>query len=308
MPRDQVDLSVVIVSYNTRAILLDCVSSIYHATRDVTFEIVVIDNGSHDGSAAAIREQCPAVIVIVNPDNRGFARAANQGLAASRGRYVLFLNSDTRVLNGSLNHMVAYLDQHPDVGALGCLQKTGEGRPYRSWWPVPTLLEHIRYAEVGGLPLYDGGSDGTPDPDQWQRPQEVGWVNGACLMLPAPLLRKLGGLDERFFMYFEDVDLCLRVRAAGYKVFYLPDAGIIHLVGASSRDVADSLNLEWELSRVLFVEKHFALIHRTLMKLWILGGAVGRLARGLMRASAAGRRRRLLRHHWTSISRVLGLG
>ncbi len=307
-PHARFDLSISVVSYNTREILLDCLRSICSTSKDLTYEIIVVDNGSADGSAEAVRALFPEVLVIANEDNRGYAKAMNQALAVCVGRFFLLLNSDTLIREHMLERMVAYLDKQADIGALGCAHLTAEGKRIRSCFRYPTLREHVTNASLLkrlGVTHYSRRTDEGSDFD---RPRDVEWANGACLMVRTQVLDAIGGLDERFFMYFEDVDLCLRIRQRGHRISYLPEAEIMHLVGRSSAEAAEHLQSEWELSRIAFVEKHFPTGHRFLMKTWIMVGAVIRILLLLVQPVATPNRGMLIRNKWRSIKRVLWQG
>lgn len=287
------DLSIAIVSYNTKEILLDCLRSIYAHTTAITFEVIVVDNHSQDGTVAALKEAYPAMSVVANSDNLGFAKAVNQAVAVSRGRHVLLLNSDTIVRDQALATMVGYLDNHPDVGAVSCKQCTGEGRLSRTCFPFPSLRDHLYHASLFQrvAPRMQTAAAGRQAVD-CTLSQDIDWANGACLMVRAALLSRLGGLDEGFFMYFEDVDLCRRIYREGYRVHHLAEVEIVHLVGRSSGPTVDRLNLEWELSRIRYIEKHFSPVKRCLMKGWIAGGTVWRLVQSMWCAVAQRRQQR----------------
>ena len=287
-----VDLSIAIVSYNTKELLLDCIRSVFAHTTGITCEVIVVDNHSQDGTVAALRETFPAVTVIANPDNRGFAKAVNQAAAVSRGRYVLLLNSDTIIRDQALTTMVGYMDRHSDVGAVSCKQYTGEGRLCRTCFPFPSVRGHLFHAALFQLvaPRMQAAAAAAQSID-CTLSQDVDWANGACLLVHAALLRQLGGLDEGYFMYFEDIDLCHRIHRAGYRVRHLAEAEIVHLVGRSSGRAMDRLNLEWEFSRIRYIEKHFSPMRRWLIKGWIAAGAGWRLVQTMWRGPAEQRLR-----------------
>lgn len=281
------DLSIAIVSYNTRDLLLSCLRSVFEHTKTTLFEIIVVDNDSQDGTVEAVSAQYPGVRVIANRDNRGFSKAVNQALAVSRGRHLLMLNSDTRIKEQALDRMVACLDQHQDIGAVGCKQWTGEGQLYQSCFPFPSIRDHLRYAACFQLiaPRAQAAVAASQAMD-CTKSQDVDWINGACLMVRQDLMAQCGGLDESYFMYFEDVDLCRGLRQRGYRVRHLAEADIMHLIGRSSERDRARLNLEWEFSRIRYVEKHFPPVKRWIMKAWIAGGALVRLLRALGRGGA----------------------
>lgn len=289
------DLSIAIVSYNTKEVLLDCIRSIHAHTTTIAFEVLVVDNDSQDGTVAVLQEVYPDMRVIANQDNRGFAKAVNQALAVSRGRHVLLLNSDTIIKDQALATMVAYLDDHPDVGAVSCKQWTGDGHLSQTCFPFPSLRDHLIYSAPFQriAPHMQMAAAATQAVD-CTKSQDVDWANGACLMVRRSLLQ-LGGLDEAFFMYFEDVDLCRRLRQQGYRVRHLAEAEIVHFIGRSSGRDRERLQLVWELSRIRYIEKHFSPVKRWLMKWWIGGGAGWRLAQTMWCAPEAQRRMRTQR-------------
>ena len=294
MVSSMIDLSIAIVSYNTKEVLLDCLRSVHAHTTAIAFEVIVVDNDSRDGTVAALKTAYPAMRIVANPDNRGFARAVNQALAVSRGRHVLLLNSDTIVGDQALATMVAYLDDHPDVGAVSCKQWTGDGHLNQTCFPFPSIRDHLFYSALFQriAPTMQAAVTATHKID-CTLSQDVDWANGACFMVRRSLLEQLGGLDEAFFMYFEDVDLCRRLRRHGYRVRHIAEAEIVHLIGRSSGRDPDRLQLVWELSRIRYIEKHFSPVKRCLMKGWIAGGTGWRLMQSMWCAPAAQRRRRI---------------
>ena len=309
------DLTIAIISYNTRDLLLTCLQSIQKTTRDLIYELVVVDNASTDGSVEAVRSHFPQAVVLGNPHNTGYAKACNQALAISKGRHLLLLNSDTIIRDRALTTMVEYLDRHPDAGAVSCKQQTGEGHLSRTCFPFPSLRDHLYHSMLFQrvAPRMQAAAAVMQAVD-CTLSQDVDWANGACLMVRSELLRQLGGLDEGFFMYFEDVDLCMRIHRQGYRVYHLAESEIVHLVGRSSGCAVDRLNLEWELSRIRYIEKHFSPVKRRLMKGWIAGGIGWRLVQSMWCAPAAHRRRRIqsclttLRRLWSgpqSVEQVL---
>jgi GT2 family glycosyltransferase len=301
-----VDLSIAIVSYNTKEILLDCLRSVQTHTTTIACEVIVVDNDSQDGTVAALKKAYPAVRIIANPDNRGFAKAVNQALAVSRGRHVLLLNSDTIVRDQALATMVAYLDAHLDVGAVSCKQWTGDGHLNQTCFPFPSIRDHLFYSALFQrlAPTMQAVAAATQAVDCMQS-QDVDWANGACLMVRRSLLLQLGGLDEAFFMYFEDVDLCRRLRQQGHRVHHLAEAEIVHLIGRSSGRDRDRLQLVWEFSRIRYIEKHFPSVKCLLMKGWIAAGTGWRLVQS-MRCAPAAQRRWRIQSCLTTIRRLRG--
>ena len=232
-------LTITIVSWNTRKLLRDCLASIASdpglslsnqrsAAGGLPIEIIVVDNASADGSVEMVQREFPDIHLIVNESNLGFARANNRGIAASRGRYVLLLNSDTLASAGALDTLVAFMDAHPEAGVVGprLLRPVGMAQPY-AFGGDPTLGYLARRGLNRRLRrryLHDWNTDAI---------QEVDWVSGACLMARRAAIEQAGPLDESLFMYFEDNEWCLRIRKAGWKVYYDPQAAIVHLGGQS---------------------------------------------------------------------------
>ena len=278
MSDDSVDLSIAIVSYNTRVLMLECLRSVVESTLAIRFEVIVVDNDSKDGTVEAIRTSYPTVHIIVNHENRGFAKGINQALEVGTGRFLLMLNSDTLVQRQALDRMVACLDGDSKIGAVGCKQWTGDGRLYQSCFPFPSIQDHLIHASFlrKCAPAWQELLAARQAIDCTQS-QDVDWINGACLMVRTDLMKACCGLDEGYFMYFEDADLCQTLRRLGYRVRHLADADIVHLIGRSGAGDRTRLNFVWEFSRIRYVERHFPPLKRIIMKIWIALGTVLRL-------------------------------
>ncbi len=253
------DLSIIIVNWNVRELLRRCLASIYAGLGDLEVEVIVVDNASTDGSVDAVRAEFPLVRLIANADNVGFTVGNNQGLRQSRGRYVLLLNPDTEVVGDALTTMVAYMDAHPDVGALGPQLLWPDGRVQSSRRRFPTMatafLESTilqqwfpRHPALARYYVLDRADDET---------QDVDWVTGACLLARREAIEQVGLLDEGFFMYSEELDWCYRCRRAGWRVVYLPAAQVIHHEGQSSGQVVPLRHVRFHSSKVRFFGKHF---------------------------------------------------
>lgn len=233
------DLSVIIVSYNTRELLRDCLHSLASAGA-VQFEVLVVDNASADGSAEMVGQSFPDVQLIVNDHNAGFAAANNIGLRRARGRYLLLLNSDTRVLDGALARMVQFMDAHPAAGYCGpCLLNADDSHQASARrFPTPLSRAWAMSGMAGRYPRsrhaldlhWQGGAQGT---------YRVDWLSGACLMVRAAAVEQVGVLDESFFMYFEETDWCRRMARGGWEGWYIGDARVVHLGGGSVRHDSD---------------------------------------------------------------------
>lgn len=257
------DVSIVIVNYNTRELLLDCIRSIHESEKGLAFEVIVSDNGSADGSADAVREQYPPgrsrVTVLENGENLGFARANNAGIEIAKGHYVLLLNSDTIVHENAISKMAAYLEEKPDAGAVGCTLLNADGSVQHSVTNYPTFGAMLhRYSILKYAGLFKRARDHYRARHfDYNTDQEVEQLLGAVMMIRADLLKRLDGLDGNLFLYFEDPDLCLRIRQAGLEVRYAPIAKITHLEGASSAKIRSSrLKLIFFRSLFYYFRKH----------------------------------------------------
>jgi GT2 family glycosyltransferase len=260
------DVSIVIVSFNTRDLLRECLQILAKYVDNVHYETLVIDNASCDGSAAMVAQTFPDVKLIRSEVNLGFAAANNLGFKQAAGRYVVLLNSDAFITPQALTYAVTYMQQCPEVGLAGArlTGKRGEWQPSARMFP--SLLRH--FLTLSGLATkypnsrFFGQFDRTwADPDEIA---EVDWVPGAFSIIRRDVLQQVGYFDENFFLYYEEVDLCRRIQLAGYHIIYLPQVMVIHLGGESSK----TLNLEisskgaqvalWQLrSALLFFRKHY---------------------------------------------------
>lgn len=254
------DVSVIIVSYNTRELTLECLRSVYAQTRDVTFEVFVVDNASADGSAAAIAAEFPQVHLIANADNRGFAAANNQALRLARGRYFLLLNPDTLVLENAIGKMTAYMDAHPDVGIAGCQVLIDEHTVQQTCFRFPNPWLHLLRAT--GLPaLFPRSAVLNPDRyGGWQRDSErdVEVVSGMFLMVRRKAVEQIGLMDEDYFVYAEEADWCFRFRRHGWCCRFTPVARIIHRDGGShsTRQVSAQMFVQQQKSVLIFHRKN----------------------------------------------------
>jgi N-acetylglucosaminyl-diphospho-decaprenol L-rhamnosyltransferase len=231
-----VDATVVVVSWNVRDLLRRCLASVQQAANARSLQIVVVDNASTDRSADLVREEFPNATLIANRVNLGFAKANNLGLAASRGRYVFFLNPDTEVLEGALEQLIAVLERDDSVGMVGprLLEPDGSVQPVCAR-VLPTLTLTLFHA----LYLHRVPSVGPIlekrliAPYDLEETQDVDAISGAAMLAPRTLLEELGGFDEVFLHTAEDVDLCVRVRQRGLRIVYLAEAHVLHLGGRS---------------------------------------------------------------------------
>ncbi len=253
-------LSVVIVSWNTAALLRGCLTSLLTSPTGGSIEVIVVDNDSSDGSANLVQRDFPGVQLVRNRSNTGFASANNQGIVASRGLYVLLLNSDALLPPGAATSLVEFMEQYPGVGASGPRLVRPDGRPQEfSFGGDPTLGYLLRRALSSLLwrrPLHDWNTDQV---------QEVDWVSGACLLARREAIDQVGLLDENYFMYFEDNDWCLRMRGGGWKVYYNPRVSVTH-VGGQSLIQNPAAQRAYYRSLDYFYAKHYGPLARVLLR------------------------------------------
>lgn len=223
------DMSIVLVCWNNKEYLEACLESLYAAGLRSSFDVVVVDNGSGDGSQDMLRDTFPSVQLIQNEGNVGLGKASNQGIEATRGRYVLLLNNDTLVNGFSLDAMVNFLDAHPEAGAVGGKLMNPDGSFQAGYADFSTLREEFLIATRLGELLWEGyplhSGDNTSKP--------VGWLSSACLLVRRAALDKVGLLDEEYFIYGDEADLQYRLKRAGWPVYYMPSANTIHYGGRS---------------------------------------------------------------------------
>jgi hypothetical protein len=226
----------VILCWNDRNVINDCLHSIFAGTHKADFEVIVSDNGSSDGSPEFIRQSFPGVRVIENRANLRFSKGNNVGIQTSTGEYVLILNPDTLVHEGSLDRWIEFADRHPEAGGFGCRVLNPDGSYQRSARPFPTVWRG--WLAALGLGFLGHVSDMFLSDEyvRWKGDTErlIDWQSGCCLMIRSDLLKELGGFDDQFQYYYEDTDLCHRVWDARRSILYTPGVTITHLGGQST--------------------------------------------------------------------------
>lgn len=269
------DLSVIVVSYNTKDLLEQTIESVVKTTSNINYEIIVSDNDSTDGSPEMVKAKFPKVRLIENKANWGFSKGNNIAIKKAKGRYILLLNSDTVVKKDCLEKSLRYMDGHKDVGVLGCkvVLPSGElDHACKRGFPTP---EASLYYMLGfhkffpRNPKYGAYLASHIRDDQVA---EVDALMGAFMMLPREVIGQVGMLDENFFMYGEDLDWCYRIKAAGYKVIYYPKAEIIHYKGSSSKKKRGKTIYEFHRAMILFYNKHYKKDYNPFITLLVYGG------------------------------------
>jgi hypothetical protein len=271
-----VDLSIIIVNWNTREYLDRCLRSVLGELKGLEYEVFVVDNASDDGSVEMVQAQYPQVRLIANKDNPGFARANNMAIRESRGRYILLLNPDTEMRSGALAALLEFLERTPGAGAAGARLLNADGSLQISAYPEPTIwrelwrlfhLDSIR--PYANYPMHTWGL---------KQPRQVDVLMGACVLLPRQALDAVGTFDEQFFMYSEEVDLCLRLRQGGWQLFWIPQAEVIHYGGQSTQQAAEEMFLRLYQGKIMYFRKHYPGPAVQVYKLILFLASISRLA------------------------------
>ncbi len=291
-PKVAVTLSIVIVNWNTCALLAQCLASIYANVSGTDFEVIVVDNASQDDSVTMVKRDFPQVRLIENDENVGFTRANNQAMAVSGGRYILLLNSDAVVLSGASEGLLALAESHPQAGLVGAQLLNPDGTFQASYTDFPTLWREFLILSGLGRLLYSPHYP-SHGPEEGRGPRQVDYVEGACLLVRRQVFQEMGGFDEDFFMYAEEVDWCYRMRQAGWEVWYAPQVRIVHHGGASSRKKRTSAEAQLYRSRVMFFRKHYGPRPAEVLRGMIMGlTLLKRCWHELLRWASGGRRGR----------------
>ncbi len=250
------DLSIVIVSYNTREMLRACLRSLPAATQGLQVEIFVVDNASPDDSVAMVSAEFPEVRLIANRENAGFTRANNQALALSTGRHVVLLNPDTEAEPGSLTTLVRFLDSHSDAGACGpkLLNSDGSLQPNGRRFPT-AWREFLIVSGLRNLNRARFDREQEFGRDDFDRECEVDQLMGACLLVRRTVMEQVGMLDEEFFMFYEETEWCWRIRRAGWKIYYVPEARVVHHWMGSVRPLLHAMTARLFRSQRLYFRK-----------------------------------------------------
>jgi N-acetylglucosaminyl-diphospho-decaprenol L-rhamnosyltransferase len=241
-------LSIVIVTYNAKAYVAGCLRSLLDTPPAIPHDITIVDNASTDGVMQMVKADWPAVNIVDMGRNAGFAAANNAGIRASTGTYVLLLNSDTIVRAGAIDTLVATLESTPDVAIAGPRIVDGGGEPELSFGRMISPVAEVRQKVLGRRADWIAR--------ETRREQFVDWVSGACLLVRRADAEAVGLLDDRFFLYTEDVDFCAAVRARGHRVLFTPRAEIVHLRGQSRATAPQAASAAYRRSHLAFYEKH----------------------------------------------------
>lgn len=264
------DLSISIVSYKTRELLIDCLRSIYKNTYKILLEIFVIDNNSKDNTVESVKKEFPEVNLISNKTNIGFTKANNLAIRQSKGNYVLLLNPDTIVLPGSLDVMVDYMRRYPKIGALGCKLLGPDGSLQMTCSRFPTFLICLIENTVLRKIFSKSKILRKYRINDWNRDTiyDVDAIPGSCIMVKREIIGEIGELDEHIFMYFESADWCYRIKQKGWRICFIPNAQVIHYEHRSASQVNKfEQGRIYRQSACYFVKKHYGLCKYILLKL-----------------------------------------
>jgi GT2 family glycosyltransferase len=252
-------LSIVIVNYNVKNLLKKCLESIFEYEKDIEFEVIVVDNNSNDHSQEMLKKNFPQVRLIENKRNLGFSAGCNQGIKQSQGRYILLLNPDTELTPGGFKKMIDFMDSKPEVGICAPKMMDKEGNLQFSCRSFPSYLTAISSSQSILNRIFPDNLLSQKyllkNQDHSQI-REVDWVSGSCLLAKREMFEKVGLLDERFYMYVEDVDLCYRAKMAGFSVFYFPPVVVVHHIGKSTQKKKLDMLVEHHRSMYYFYKKH----------------------------------------------------
>lgn len=302
----QPDLSVIIVCFNDHDVLMPCLASLQAAKSALSVEVIVVDNASRDASVSAVRKHFPNVRVVQAGYNAGFTGGNNIGFEQATGRYVLFLNPDTLIDEYAFDVMVERADRDPEIGAVGPMVLNRDRTLQFSCFRSPTVGHFLSKAMMlHRLPGYRrlAGNESRYPESRYRREMDVDVISGCAMLVRRDLLLRIGAFDDEYFIYFEETDLCERIRRAGYRIVYLPEATIVHLGGQTTVKQQEWFRIQYERSRRRFFSKHRSRLAYggivTILVLdtgarWLLGGIATAVTLG--QSESVRRKTALARH------------
>ena len=272
MTENNIKSSIIIINWNTKQLLLNCLESIYKTAGDVPFELFVVDNASTDDSVKAVLETYPRATVIVNTSNLGFARANNIAIKRMRGEYAVLLNSDTVLTKTALDSLIEFMEQHPQAGMCGPQLLNADGTNQNSIGTFPSLwTEFVSKSLVRFVSPKTFEKISRKYPLNFDEPTPVDFIVGACMVVRKSAIDKVGMLDEDYFFLYEETDWCYRMHRAGWLVYHVPDAKIYHLGSQSMKEVSLRSRVESWQSRYIFFKKNLHLSSAAWIGLLMLG-------------------------------------
>lgn len=278
----KIDVSICIVNWNAKDLLQQCIQSIKERTAGVSYEIVIVDNNSQDGSVQMLQRFCPGCVVIDSRKNLGFAKGNNEAVKKASGKYILYLNPDTALITNAIRGMYLFLEKNPDFGAVGCKLVDSEGQiQFTCARTFPTPFNQFSYLALLNRVFPHSRHFSTAELGYWNHAdsREIDCLSGACIMVRKQIIDALNGFDEHFFMYAEDVDLCYRIRKQSWKIYYLAEECVYHHEGASSKKRSNKYFTPlWQrASNYYFLDKHFGSLKAFTYKTAVAAGSIIRL-------------------------------
>lgn len=261
---DSIDLSIIIVNYNTADLLKECLQSAQENRGDLKLEFLVVDNNSRDQSVEMIKKEFPQVKLLVNSENIGFARGVNQGLALAKGRYFLLLNPDVKILPGVLKGLVDFMDQNKDAGLAGVQLLNPDGTKQNSIANFPGLAQELFNKSLLRL-LFPGKYPSKYQ--EYKSPLEVDSVIGACMIVRPEAVKEAGELDPDYFLFLEETDWCFQMKKKGWKVYHLPQLKVYHKQGQSLLDFKSRGRIEYYRSYYRFFKKNYSQISYIILRI-----------------------------------------
>jgi N-acetylglucosaminyl-diphospho-decaprenol L-rhamnosyltransferase len=297
-----IDLSIVIVSWNVADLLAACLTSVYAGLGDLRVEVIVVDSASMDQTVVLLRERFPQVTLLTQAENIGYTRANNLGLAQAQGRHLLMLNPDTEIMGDALKQMVAYLDANPMVGIVGPYTHNSDGSYQSTRRRFPTLatafFESTWLQALAPKSMLDRFYVNDALPDQTL---DVDWVQGSALMARREVYAQIGGLDEGYIMYSEELDWCKRARDMGWRVVFLAEAHIVHHGGKSTDQVVGRRHILFQQSKLRYFRKYHGIVIAQTLRVFLLLNYAAQLglesAKGLIGHKRALRQERV-QQYW----------
>jgi GT2 family glycosyltransferase len=289
---EDISLSIIIVNWNTRDVTRACLQSVQEHVTGVSYEVIVVDNASSDDSVAMMRQEFPQFQVIANTENAGFGRANNQAMRIARGRYFLLLNSDTLIFDDAIQRLLRYVADDPAIGMAGCKLLFEDRSLQHSCYRFPSLrlavLEELLLYKL--LPRQRQGEILLNGYWDYSHARDVDWIMGAAMLLRREIFEQTGGFDESIFMYGEEMEWCMRVRARGWRIAYTPECAIVHLNHKSSdKKFGDDRRVALSYNRLYETYAHLSgpVAARALLVLKTIGALIRLCYFGLQTSRAA---------------------
>jgi GT2 family glycosyltransferase len=252
------DVSIIVVAWNVRQLLYNCLKSVYDQTEGIDFEVIYVDNASEDGSVEMVTKEFPKTHIITNEENRGFIKANNQGLEIAKGRYLLLLNSDTVVLDNAIAKTIRFAGVHPEAAVVGCKVLNPDGALQRHCFMFPSVLNMFLSVTYLYKIFPESKFFGRERMTWWNfnDVREVETVSGCFSLVRREAIKQVGLMDDAYFVYGDDIDWCFRFKKNGWKIMFTPDAEVIHYNGQSTKLKPSKFMLQLYGSRLIFMRKY----------------------------------------------------